>query len=123
MMVHNRWQLSVLLCGVAIPSIPNPMAMHNDYISALVETGLIGFIIFLLWHFRWFEELVEAYQVATSDFDRTATFAVLIVFASVMIMRITDNLLLDTYDMYPLCAMIAAVFSIPRIRAQAIENN
>ena len=94
------------------------MMIHNDYVSTLVETGIVGFVIFLIWHFQFFKALIEAYQNTSSDFARTATFAVLIVFASLMVMRITDNILLDTYDMYPLCAMIAAVLALPRIQEQ-----
>lgn len=92
------------------------MMIHNDYISTLVETGLIGFCIFIIWHFKWFDALVKAYRSSSADFDRSATFAVSLVFASLMVMRITDNILLDSYDMYPLCALSAAVLSLPRIR-------
>jgi len=92
------------------------MMIHNDYISTLVDTGIIGFIIYLIWHFRWFEVLIEAYQSVSRDFDKTAIFSVFIILSSIMVMRFTDNILLDTYDMYPLCAMIAAVLAIPRIR-------
>jgi hypothetical protein len=99
------------------------MMIHNDYISTLVETGLIGFIIFLFWHYRWFEDLAEAYKNTSKHFDRTAIFGALIVLSSIMVMRITDNILLDTYDMYPLCAMIAAVLAIPRIREKEKSTN
>lgn len=98
------------------------MMIHNDYVSTLVETGVIGFIVFLFWHYRWIVELVKVFQKSSIDFDRTASFAILIILSAVMVMRITDNILLDTYDMYPLCAMIAAVLAIPRIRQIEVKE-
>lgn len=98
------------------------MMIHNDYISTLVETGFIGFIVFLFWHYRWFDKLIEAYKSTSKNFDRAAIFGVLIVLSSIMVMRITDNILLDTYDMYPLSALIAAALSIPHIRRNELND-
>lgn len=98
------------------------MMIHNDYISTLVETGFIGFIVFLFWHYRWFDKLIEAYKSTSKNFDRAAIFGVLIVLSSIMVMRITDNILLDTYDMYPLSALIAAALSIPHIRRNEMND-
>jgi len=100
----------------------NPGAIHNDYLSALVETGVIGFIIFITWHYQWLKTLIDHYQMPLPEFERTTTFAVLIVFTSIMVMRFTDNILLDTYDMYPLCALLAAAFELPRIVEQESQK-
>ncbi|MRR29292.1 hypothetical protein EG834_02915 [bacterium] len=92
------------------------MMIHNDYVSVLLETGIIGFIVFLAWHYQWLVGLFKAYRNAIMSFDKTITLAVLIALVSIMVMRLTDNILLDSYDMYPICAMIAATLSISRIR-------
>ena len=101
----------------------NPGAIHNDYLSALCETGIIGFIIFLVWHYMWLLGLIRSYQILPSGVEKTMTFAALIVFSSIMVMRITDNILLDTYDMYPLCAMMAGALALPRIQKQETTHN
>lgn len=91
--------------------------IHNDYVSVLLETGLIGFLLFIVWQYQWLAALVKTYRKSPLGFDKTVSLAVLAVFAASLVMRITDNILLDSYDMYPLCAMVAAVLAIPRIRA------
>lgn len=92
-----------------------PVMIHNDYVSALLETGIIGFILFLFWHYQWFVGLFKAYARSAMGFEKTASLAALIVLISIMVMRVTDNILLDSFDMYPICAMIAAILAIPRI--------
>ena len=91
---------------------------HNDYIGVLVGTGLVGFIIFLFWHSQWLLELFKVYHGATFEFDKTIALAVLAVFAVSMVVRITDNIVQSTGRMYPLVALVAITFVIPRIRAE-----
>ena len=98
------------------------MMIHNDYVSVLLETGVIGFIVFLVWHYQWLVGLFKAYRGATKSYDKTITLAVLIALVSIMVMRVTDNILLDSYDMYPICAMIAATLSIYRIRQSEVSR-
>lgn len=94
-----------------------PNMIHNDYISVLLETGVVGLILFLLWQAQWLFALTRTYQGVTIHFDRTMVLAVLIAFIASLVMRITDNIVLDSFDMYPLSALVAAALVIPRIRA------
>lgn len=94
-----------------------PNMIHNDYISVLLETGIVGLIFFILWQAQWLAALSWAYRKATNDFDKTMTLAVLVAFVASLVMRITDNIVLDSFDMYPLSALVAAVLIIPRIHA------
>ncbi len=93
--------------------------MHNDYLSVLLETGLVGMALFLAWHAEWIFSLIGVYRKSTFDYDRTFTFAVLAVWVLSLVARFTDNMVLDTYDMYPLCALAAAAMALPRLRSQA----
>lgn len=94
-----------------------PNMIHNDYISVLLETGIVGLILFILWQVQWLYGLARAYRTVTDDFDKAMTLAVLVAFIATLVMRITDNIVLDSFDMYPLCALVAAALVIPRIRA------
>ncbi len=93
--------------------------MHNDYLSVLLETGLVGMALFLAWHAEWVFSLIGVYRKTTVDYDRTFALAVLAVWVLSLVARFTDNMVLDTYDMYPLCALAAAAMALPRLRSQA----
>lgn len=99
-----------------------PHMIHNDYVAVLLETGLLGLVFFLLWQYQWVKSLYLSYKKARPGFDQTATFAVMVAFTATLIMRLTDNIVLDSYDMYPLCAMVAAALAIFRIRNQENEK-
>ncbi len=99
-----------------------PVMIHNDYVSALLETGILGLVVFLFWHYQWLTELFKTLKVGKVNLDRTISLAVLIVITIVMVMRLTDNILLDSFDMYPLCAIVAATLAIPRIRQAEAVN-
>ena len=89
--------------------------IHNDYVSVLLEMGLIGFILFLIWNFQWISRMAGIYRAENDDQKKIITLAVMTAFAASLVMRITDNIILDSYDMYPLCALAATVFSLPYI--------
>ncbi len=92
--------------------------VHNDYISVLLETGFAGLILFLIWQAQWLTSLYNDFRQAERSFETTFSMAILALFSASLIMRITDNIVLDSYDMYPLCALVASVLAIPRIRAE-----
>jgi O-antigen ligase len=91
--------------------------IHNDYLSVLLETGVVGLTLFLIWHGQWLISLFKTYQTARLGYDKTLELVVFAVFFISLISRSTDNVLIDTYKMYPLCALMAAAFALPRIRA------
>ncbi|MBN1314363.1 MAG: O-antigen ligase family protein [Anaerolineales bacterium] len=92
--------------------------IHNDYISTLIETGILGLIFFLFWHGQWLVTVIKDYLMSEAGFDRTMLLAVLVVLTSSLVMRVTDNILIDSYDMYPICALVASALSILQIRNQ-----
>ncbi len=94
-----------------------PWMAHNDYIAVLVSTGLIGLILFVLWHGQWFVELLKAYRHSIAPFDKTLALATLSVLSVSLVARLTDNVLEPTGRLYPLVALVAVTFALPRIRA------
>ncbi len=92
--------------------------IHNDYISTLVETGILGLILFLFWHAQWLVALRKDYLTSEAGFDRTMLLAILVMLTSSLVMRVTDNILIDSYDMYPICALVASALSIKQIRTR-----
>lgn len=94
-----------------------PNMIHNDYISVLLETGILGLVLFLLWQGQWLVSLIQTYRGTFIDFDKTMALAVMVSFIGSLVMRITDNIVLDSFDMYPISALVAAVLAIPRIRS------
>jgi O-antigen ligase len=93
-------------------------AIHNDYVSVLLETGLVGLALFLIWHGQWVFSLLHIYNISKHDYDKTLALAALAVLIVSLVARITDNMIMDAYDMYPLAALAAMVMALPRIRAQ-----
>lgn len=94
-----------------------PMA-HNDYLAVLVQTGLIGLLVFLLWHGKWFAELLEVRRTTRHAYDKTLALAVFAMFIASLVVRVTDNVLETTEKLYPLVALVAATLALPRIRAK-----
>lgn len=92
--------------------------IHNDYLSVLLETGLVGFTLFIAWHGQWLVSVASVFGQSEHRFDQTLSLAVLAVLVASLVGRFTDNLLLDTYDMYPLSALVASALALPRIRAE-----
>ena len=95
-----------------------PWMAHNDYIAVLVGTGLIGLILFLLWHGQWFVQLVRSYQQSAVSFDKTLALATLTVLFVSLVARLTDNILEPTGRLYPLVALVAVTFALRRIRVE-----
>jgi O-antigen ligase len=91
--------------------------IHNDYLSVLLETGVVGAGLFLLWHGQWLLALFKAFWKSGFEDDRTLALAVFAVFVVSLVSRISDNVLIDSYKLYPLCALVAAALSLARIRA------
>jgi len=96
--------------------------IHNDYISILLETGLIGLIIFAFWHGQWLVRLFKTYYSAYGTNEKMLILAVSAVFASSLVARLTDNIIQDSYKLYPLCALVAAALAIPRIMANTLNK-
>lgn len=95
-----------------------PWMAHNDYIAVLVGTGLLGLIFFLLWHGQWLVQLLKTYRQSAAPFDKTLALATLTVLFVSLVARLTDNILEPTGRLYPLVALVAVTFALPRIRAQ-----
>jgi len=97
--------------------------LHNDYLTVLVGTGLIGFIIFTLWFGQWMVEIFKVYRDSKFTYDQVLALAVFAFFITSLVVRITDNLLQTTDDLYPLAALVAVTLALPRIRANEKKDH
>jgi O-antigen ligase len=98
-------------------------SIHNDYLTVLVGTGLIGFIMFMLWFGQWITELLKVYRRSKFTYDKAIAFAVFAYFFTSLVVRLTDNLLQTTDDMYPIAALVAVTLALPRIRANEKKDH
>lgn len=94
---------------------------HNDYVAVLVGTGIVGLILFLMWHAQWLLETYRVFKSSTIDFDKTLALGVFATFFVSLVVRITDNVVQSTGGLYPLAALVAITLALPRIRAN--ENS
>ena len=92
--------------------------LHNDYLGVLVGTGVVGLLAFLLWHGKWFVELLGVRRTTRYAYDKTLAFAVFAMFLASLVVRFTDNVVETTDKLYPLVALVAATMALPRIRAE-----
>lgn len=92
--------------------------LHNDYLAVLVQTGLIGLTVFIIWHWRWLVEILGVYRTAHNVYDQILALAVFAMFFASLVVRITDNVIETTEKLYPLVALVAAALALPRIRAE-----
>ncbi len=91
--------------------------IHNDYISVLLETGVIGLIMFLVWQGHWLYSIFIVYRNSSYTYDKILSLAILAIFVASLVSRVTDNSLQDSYRLYFLSALVAAVLALPRVRA------
>lgn len=94
-----------------------PWMIHNDYLSVLLGTGLVGFVLFIIWHGQWLVELLKVYRGTRYEYDKMMALAVLAVFIASLVFRISDNMLLPTDKLYGLSALVAVILALPSIRA------
>jgi O-antigen ligase len=90
---------------------------HNDYLEVLLETGLIGFVLFMLWQGQWLVQILQVYREAEYPYDKVLALAVVAMLLASLVVRVTDNVLQTTEKLYPLAALVAATLALPRIRA------
>jgi O-antigen ligase len=93
-----------------------PWMIHNDYLSVLLDTGLAGLILFILWHGQWLKAIFRAYRRSTQPYDQAYALGVAALLISSLVMRFTDNLLLNSFRLYPICALVGATLALSRIR-------
>ncbi len=91
--------------------------IHNDYLSVLLETGIIGVIMFVLWQGHWLYSIFVVFKNSKYDYDKILTLAILAIFVASLVSRMTDNSLQDSYRLYFLSALVAAALALPRVRS------
>jgi O-antigen ligase len=97
--------------------------IHNDYLAVLLGTGLIGFILFILWQGQWCVELINVYKNSDLLLDKTIAIAVFAFFVTSLVVRLSDNIVQSTDKLYPLAALVAATLALPRIREEENAQN
>ena len=97
--------------------------IHNDYISVLLETGIVGLIIFMFWHSQWLFLIFNVYKNSKFKYDKILSLGIFAIFIASLVIRLTDNILQDAYKLYYLSGLIAIALTLPRIRAKEEINN
>jgi O-antigen ligase len=65
---------------------------HNEYVRLLVETGALGLIVTIVLYKRLFELTLEGYRRASTPFQRDLMLALLMAFASRVVIAGSDNI-------------------------------
>jgi len=91
--------------------------IHNDYLSVLLETGLLGLIVFIFWHSQWLISILKVFLNSKYEYDKILVLGIFAIFAASLVIRITENILQDAYKLYYLSALVAVAFALPRVRA------
>lgn len=82
---------------------------HNSYLQVLVNTGVIGLCLYLLWY-GWL--LRRAWQIAESELGGRMAFTTLVVFGFA---SMTQNAFQDSEVRYALTLLVCALFLWPRL--------
>jgi len=106
----------------ALVDTGRPQEMHNDYVQALVATGIIGFLTFLWWQVQLFRDAIKTFRWSQEDHDRLLSLALLAILVAFTAIRLTDNVISNA-RLYPLMAIAAAVIAIPRLRGVEQSTN
>ena len=98
-----------------------PQEIHNDYVQALVATGIAGLIAFMWWQVQLLYDAIQSFRWSQDPHDQTLTLALVALLIAFAAMRLTDNVISNA-RLYPLMALAAAVLAIPRLRAVEEEQ-
>ncbi|MBD2362810.1 O-antigen ligase family protein [Anabaena minutissima FACHB-250] len=92
----NAWKNSPIFgygLGLSMPAVGNEFLPHNDYIRALVEGGLIGFVTFLALFAAQFIHLLRLIQQTPyNSKQRNLCFILLAMLTSIPVGMITENI-------------------------------
>lgn len=92
----GQWQLHPIFgygLGVSTFVSTNKLYPHNDYVRALVEGGLVGFILFLLFFAVQIVRLIQIYKNASAKTgQRELCLVLLAIILSIPVGMITENI-------------------------------
>jgi len=98
--------------GLNTTGLANPWhnyAAHNDFLRFLVETGVIGFIIYIWFLFKIWVNLRAQYQSCTNAREKYLAMMIEAVFIAWMIGSIVDNYITATTFQFYFWALLACV--------------
>ena len=82
---------------------------HNDYLLFLVELGIIGFSLFLIFLFVIIRETLQFYKQASESKEKSLSLVVLACYICWLVGSLTDNLITATAFQYYLWSLLAIV--------------
>jgi O-antigen ligase len=92
----NVWQHYPILgygLGLSIPAAANGFLPHNDYIRALVEGGMVGLVVFLLFIFAQIMRLVWLIRNAPpGSAQRNLCLVLMAILLALPVAMITENI-------------------------------
>lgn len=122
----GQWQLHPILgygLGISAFVSTNKLYPHNDYVRALVEGGIVGFVVFLLFFAVQIVRLIQIYKNASPKTgQRELCLVMLAILLSIPVGMITENIWSHTtlfFYWWTLFAVISWDWSEP----QTAENS
>lgn len=92
----EQWQLHPILgygLGISAHVSTNQLYPHNDYVRALVEGGIVGFILFLLFFIVQIVRLIQLYRNPSSSREQRELCLVLLgILIAIPVGMITENI-------------------------------
>jgi len=82
---------------------------HNDYLRFLVELGIIGFSLFLIFLFLIIRETWQFYKQTSESKEKSLSLVVLACYISWLVGSLADNLITATAFQYYLWSLLAIV--------------
>jgi O-antigen ligase len=92
----GKWQLHPILgygLGISAYISSNKLYPHNDYVRALIEGGIVGFVLFLLFFVVQIVRLIQIYKKASPKTgQRQLSLVMLAILLSIPVGMITENI-------------------------------
>jgi hypothetical protein len=110
---ENSW---VLLSGTGIENAVSVLrysnAMHNNYLNVIIETGLIGFLLYLNMLFLIWRRSVQVIERTNSAFGRTIALGFQVGFLALLTLNLFNEAFYMQYCVFSLTGQIMAFAAI-----------
>jgi len=113
MLLSQPW---IIVTGAGFQNVSyvlgGPTGAHNNYLQALFELGIFGFIAFMLFLKSIYDMLKKTFRLAKSKFEEFLAKDTIAIFIAILISMLAGETMWAQYSMFTLTGQIMVIIAI-----------